>query len=146
MRSCGPGAHFNFFALVTGQSVALSSAIQHAMRRELDGNSETKVSEWETECRNTKIPRFPLPTRLCVGYSVKLKNIKIIHDSFYDCCKWFKLFFFGFITYFVAARLNKYVLKYLKPYFLIFTWLIIQVYIYNILYTFFQNGIPLLIQ
>ena len=54
--------YFNFFALVSRQSATLSSATQHAMRPELGGN-------WGMECLNT---RFPLPTLLCVGYSVKL--------------------------------------------------------------------------
>ena len=41
---------------------ALSSATQNAMPPELGG-------KWGTECLNT---RFPLPTMLCAGYSVKL--------------------------------------------------------------------------
>ena len=41
---------------------ALSSATQHAMPPEFG-------RKWRTECLNT---RFPLPTLLCAGYSVKL--------------------------------------------------------------------------
>ena len=41
---------------------ALSSATQHAMLPEYD-------RKWGMECLNT---RFPLPTLLCAGYSVKL--------------------------------------------------------------------------
>ena len=51
-----------FFALVSKQSAVLSSATQHAMPSELS-------EKWGTECLNT---RFPLPTLLCAGYSVKL--------------------------------------------------------------------------
>ena len=47
--------YFHFFAL-------LSSATQHAMPSEFG-------REWGTECLTT---RFPLPTLLCAGYSVKL--------------------------------------------------------------------------
>ena len=54
--------YFHFFALVSSQSAALSSATQHEMPPELGG-------KWGTECLNT---RFPLPTLLCAGYSVKL--------------------------------------------------------------------------
>ena len=54
--------YFHFFALVSRQSTALSSAIQHAIPPALGGR-------WGTECLNT---RFPLPTLLCAGYSVKL--------------------------------------------------------------------------
>ena len=43
-------------------SAALTSAIQHAMPPEFG-------RKWGTECLNT---RFPLPTLLCAGYSVKL--------------------------------------------------------------------------
>ena len=50
------------FALVPRLSAALSSATQHAMPPEFG-------RKWGTECLNT---RFPLPTLLCVGYSVKL--------------------------------------------------------------------------
>ena len=48
--------------------MALSSATQHAMPPELGG-------KWGTEYLNT---RFPLPTLLCAGYSVKQKNIYIL--------------------------------------------------------------------
>ena len=54
--------NFHFFALVSGQSAALSSATLHAMFPEIGG-------KWGTECLNT---RFLLPTLLCAGYSVKL--------------------------------------------------------------------------
>ena len=47
-----------------GKSAALSSATQHAMPPEFGG-------KWETECLNT---RFPRPTLLCAGYSVKMKK------------------------------------------------------------------------
>ena len=43
-------------------SAALSSATQHAIPPEFG-------RKWGTECLNT---RFPLPTLLCAGYSVKL--------------------------------------------------------------------------
>ena len=43
-------------------SAALSSATQHAMPPEFG-------RKWGTECLNIT---FPLPTLLCVGYSVKL--------------------------------------------------------------------------
>ena len=54
--------YFHFFGLVSTQSVALSSATQYVLLSELGG-------KWGTECLNT---RFPLPTPLCAGYSVKL--------------------------------------------------------------------------
>ena len=54
--------YVHFFALVSRQSAALSSATQHAMPSELGG-------KWGTEWLNT---RFPLPTLLCAEYSVKL--------------------------------------------------------------------------
>ena len=54
--------YFHFFALVSKLSAALSSATQHAMPPEIG-------RMWGTECLNT---RFPLPTLLCAGYSVKL--------------------------------------------------------------------------
>ena len=54
--------YFHFFALVSKQSAASSSATQHAMSTELGG-------KWGNECLNT---RSPLPTLLCAGYSVKL--------------------------------------------------------------------------
>ena len=49
--------YFHFFALLSGQSAALSSATQHAMPPELDG-------KWKTECLST---RFPLLTLLCAN-------------------------------------------------------------------------------
>ena len=51
--------YFHFFALMSRQSAALSPATQHAM----------PGGKWWTECLNT---RFPQPTPLCAGYSVKL--------------------------------------------------------------------------
>ena len=54
--------YFHFFAPVSRQSGVLSFATQHAMPPDLGG-------KWGTECLNT---RFPLPTLLCAGYSVKL--------------------------------------------------------------------------
>ena len=56
--------YFHFFALVSRQNAELSSAIQHVMPTELGG-------KWKTECLKT---RFPLPTLLYAGYSVKLMN------------------------------------------------------------------------
>ena len=66
--------------MVWMQSRALSSATQHAMPPELGGTCGT-------ECLNI---RFPLPTLLCAGYSVKLKNI---------------LFFFSFTLYLPIDKL-----------------------------------------
>ena len=54
--------YFHFFALVSRLNAALSSVTQHAMPPEFG-------RKWGTECLNT---RFPLPTLLCAGYSVKL--------------------------------------------------------------------------
>ena len=59
--------YFNFLALVSRLSAGLSSATQHAMPPEFG-------RKWGTECLNT---RFPLPTLLCAGYSVKLKKKKV---------------------------------------------------------------------
>ena len=53
---------FISFALVS------SPANQNAMPPEIGG-------KWGTECLNT---RFPLPTLLCAGYSVKLKKMKCL--------------------------------------------------------------------
>ena len=53
---------FHFFALVSRLSAAVSSASQYAMPPEFG-------KKRGTECLNT---RFPLPTLLCAGYSVKL--------------------------------------------------------------------------
>ena len=53
-----------FSFLRSGVEAALSSITQHAMLPEFGGKSGT-------ECLNTK---FPLPTLLCAGYSVKLKK------------------------------------------------------------------------
>ena len=68
------------------QSAALSSATQHAMPPELGGKSGT-------ECLNT---RFPLPTLLCAGYSVKIKKKYIyLNVAIPQNCKEdkFKVFF-----------------------------------------------------
>ena len=54
--------YFHFLALVSRTSAALSSTTQQAMPAEFG-------RKWGTECLNT---RFPLPTLLCAGYSVKL--------------------------------------------------------------------------
>ena len=54
--------YFHFFALVSRQRAALSSATEHAIPPEFSGM-------WRTECLNT---RFHLPTLLYAGYSVKL--------------------------------------------------------------------------
>ena len=54
--------YLHFFALMSRLSAALSSATQHAMPPEFG-------RKWGTECLKT---RFPLPTLLCAGYSVKL--------------------------------------------------------------------------
>ena len=54
--------YLHFFALVSRQSAVLSSATQHTMPPEFG-------RKWGTECLNT---RFPLPTLLCAGYSMKL--------------------------------------------------------------------------
>ena len=54
--------YFHFFALVSRLSAALSYATQHAMPPEFG-------RKWGTEYLNT---RFPLPTLLYAGYSVKL--------------------------------------------------------------------------
>ena len=51
-----------YISFSSRQSAALSSATQRAMPPELDGN-------WGTECLNT---RFPLPTLVSAGYSVKV--------------------------------------------------------------------------
>ena len=48
--------------MVQGHKAALSSATQHVMPSEFG-------REWGTECFST---RFPLPTLMCAGYSVKL--------------------------------------------------------------------------
>ena len=55
--------------MVSRQRAVLSSANQHATPPKFGG-------KWETKCLNI---RFPLPTLLCAGYSVKLiYNIHII--------------------------------------------------------------------
>ena len=46
----------------TRENAALNPATQHAMPPEFG-------RKWQTECLNT---RFPLPTLLCAGYSMKL--------------------------------------------------------------------------
>ena len=61
--------YFHFFALVSRQSAALNSATQHIMPPEFG-------RKWRTVCF---IIRFPLPTLLCAGCSVKLdKNLLTI--------------------------------------------------------------------
>ena len=65
---------FLFFALVSRQSAALSSATQYAMPPE-------SSRKWGTECLNT---RFPLPTLLCAGYNVKL----IFYFNFFILFQW----------------------------------------------------------
>ena len=60
--------YFQFFALVSMQSAALSSATQHAMPPDFG-------EKWGMEYLTT---RFPLPTLLCAGYSVKLIFINLI--------------------------------------------------------------------
>ena len=66
--------YFHFFALVSMLSAALSSATHHAMPPEFG-------RKWGTECLNT---RFPLPTLLCAGNSVRLifflKYMKFVMD------------------------------------------------------------------
>ena len=70
--------YFHFFALMSRLSAALSSATQHAMPPEFG-------RKWGTECLNT---RFPLPTLLCAGNSVKLikkkSTVSWIHISLFD--------------------------------------------------------------
>ena len=71
--------------MVSRQSVSLSSTTQHVMPPELGG-------EWGTECLNI---RFPLPTLMCAGYSVKLLKLQSYSDrhqkwqmnSLFDCKK-----------------------------------------------------------
>ena len=58
-------AYFHFFALVSSQIAALSSALHHAMLPEFSG-------KWRAECLNTKLP---LPTLLQAGYSVNIKEM-----------------------------------------------------------------------
>ena len=73
---CGFDTHSRIFILiymVSRYSAALSFAIQHAIPPEFGG-------KWETECVNT---RFPLPTVLCAGYSVKLFLIYKAFTIFY---------------------------------------------------------------
>ena len=73
--------YFHFFALESRLNAALSSATQHAMPPKFG-------RKWGTEYLNT---RFPLPTLLCAGYSVKLIYIyflKILfrkHTNFKSC-------------------------------------------------------------
>ena len=60
-----------------GETAALNSATQHAMPPEIGG-------KWGTEGLNT---RFPLPTLLCAGYSVKLKINQYIFWCGANMCK-----------------------------------------------------------
>ena len=54
--------NFHFFALISRTIAALSSAIQHAMPPKFG-------RKWGMECLNI---RFPLPTLMCAGYSLKV--------------------------------------------------------------------------
>ena len=67
--------YFHFIGLVSRQSTALGSATQHAMPPEFG-------RKWGTECLNT---RFPLPSLLCAGYSVKLILFISIYRCMYCC-------------------------------------------------------------
>ena len=73
--------YFHFFPLVSRLSAALSSATQHAMPPEFG-------RKWRTECLNIK---FPLPTLLYEGYSVKLIYL------------WFILFIISTYLYIVTG-------------------------------------------
>ena len=64
---------FIFLALVTTQNAALSSATQHAMPPEVGGKRETKVSYWDQSVLTLGF-RFPAPTLLCAGYTMKAKK------------------------------------------------------------------------
>ena len=75
-----------FLLWCRGESAALSSATQHAMPSEIG-------RKWAAECFNI---RFPLPTLLCAGYSVKLKknvsyywneNIVFFRFALYAACR-----------------------------------------------------------
>ena len=55
--------YFHFFARVSTQRSALSTATQHVMQNLAVSEKQSVLS------LNT---RFPLPTLLCAGYSVKL--------------------------------------------------------------------------
>ena len=57
--------YFNFFVMVSKQNVALSSATQQCQTGILEFRGK-----WGTECLT--YTRFPLPTLLFAGYSVKL--------------------------------------------------------------------------
>ena len=59
--------YFNFFALVSRQSAALSSVTQLGMLLEFG-------RKWGTEC----LTRFPLSTLQCAGYSVKLISLQFL--------------------------------------------------------------------
>ena len=63
--------YFHFFARVSRQSAALSSATQQEMPPELGG-------KWRTECLNT---RFLLPTLLCAGQREADKTDVEFHQS-----------------------------------------------------------------
>ena len=82
------------------QSAALSSATQHAMPLELGG-------KWGKVCLNTK---FPIPTLLCVGYSVK-------HILFYTLLKNFyqedrdKILILCFIAIYLIFLIDTYEFK-----------------------------------
>ena len=80
-RKCNIYLHlyYHFFALVSRQSAALSSATPPIP--DFDG-------KWGSECLNTSIL---LPTLLCAGYSVKLfiLNVIFLKPILYDNCRIF---------------------------------------------------------
>ena len=78
VRSDYLNIYFHFFALVHVR--ALSSATQHAMPPEFSKQWKKKRTMTKTEWLNIK---FLLPTLLCAGYNVMLKNIKDIGYSLY---------------------------------------------------------------
>ena len=71
--------YFVFFGLVLRLSAALSSATQHAMPPEFG-------RKWGKVCL---IARFPLPTLLCAGYSVKPTYLFIFCFSNLNICHMF---------------------------------------------------------
>ena len=78
--------YFHFFALVSRQSAALSSATQHTMPPE-------SGRKWGMEYLNT---RFPLPTLLCAGYSANEIFLQFRHMyAGYIVKQFFFLYFLG---------------------------------------------------
>ena len=77
--------YFHFYGLVSSRSAALSSAIQRAMPLSSD------------KCLNT---RFPVPTLLCAGYSVKLIFFIFISldKSKVNNKLWYSFFFISKLT------------------------------------------------